>query len=162
MTQHTSKEAIILLGHGSRVPGAGEGMELVADRLRASGRYGFITTCYMSRLGPHFPEAFEECVGQGAAKVSVIPYFLHTGLHLVLDIPEMMQEEAAKHPDVKLVLGQNLGYDDCLADLVARRIEDSSEMADVREMDLPSKDRYPLPPGQFEFVPAGEADSHRH
>ena len=106
----------------------------------------------MSRLGPHFPEVFEKCVAEGAKNIILIPYFLHTGLHIVLDIPKMMQEKAKKFPDVKLILGKPLGFDECLVDLVARRIEESRPLDDVRDLKLKRKDKYPLPPGQYEFV----------
>lgn len=146
------KEAIILLAHGSRVPEAGNGMERVVQRLREKLRNCIVEACYMSRLGPHFPEVFEKCVAQGAKNIILIPYFLHTGLHMVLDIPKMMQEEVKKFPAVKLTLGKQLGFDECLVDLVGRRVDESRTLGDVRDLKLATKDKYPLPPGQYEFV----------
>jgi len=139
-------------------------MERVASGLKASYGYNIVEICYMSRLGPHFPEVFEKCLQQGATEVVVIPYFLHDGLHLVLDIPEMMQHLANKHPGVKLVLGKNLGFDDVLVDLVEQRIADSGDFCDVRDLSLPPRKDFPIPPGQFEFVPMApdEAAEYLH
>ncbi len=148
-----SQEAIILLGHGSRVPEAGQDMERVAARLREKYGYPIIEVCFMSRLGPHFPEVFEKCVKLGATKVLVIPYFLHSGLHLVLDVPEMLQEEARKFPGVTLQMGRGFGFDEMLVDLVQTRIEETRSFSDVRQLVLPSKEMYPVPEGQCEFVP---------
>ena len=149
----TEQTAIILLGHGSRVPDAGKHMEKVASGLKEKYGYKVVEICYMSRLGPHFPETFHKCVALGATDIVVIPYFLHDGLHLVLDIPEMMQQMAAGYPHVKLVLGRNLGFDDILVDLVERRIADSKGVCDVRKLALPPRNKFPVPPGQCEFVP---------
>jgi hypothetical protein len=146
-------ETIILMGHGSRVPGAGRDMEEVAQRLKDKYGYPRVEICFVSRLGPHFPEIFEKCVNQGAKKVLAIPYFLHEGLHLLLDIPEMMQKEARRFPHVKLMLGRSLGFDEGLVDLVERRIEESRNLCDVRDLSLPGREEYPIPPGQCEFVP---------
>ncbi|HVP77228.1 MAG TPA: precorrin-8X methylmutase [Thermodesulfobacteriota bacterium] len=146
-------ETIILMGHGSRVPGAGRDMEEVAQRLKNKYGYPRVEICFISRLGPHFPEIFEKCVDQGAKKILAIPYFLHEGLHLLLDIPEMMQKEANKFPHVKLMLGKSLGFDEGLVDLVERRIEESKDLHDVRDLTLPGREEYPIPPGQCEFVP---------
>jgi precorrin-8X/cobalt-precorrin-8 methylmutase len=146
-------EAIILMGHGSRVPGAGKDMEEVARRLKEKYGYPWVEICFISRLGPHFPEVFEKCVKQGAKRVWAIPYFLHEGLHLRLDIPEMMQKEAKKFPHVKLILGKSLGFGEGLVNLVKQRIEESRNLCDVRETDLPDREEYPIPPGQYEFVP---------
>lgn len=146
------KSAIILLGHGSRVPDAGKHMEKVAAGLKEKYGYDMVEVCYMSRLGPHLPETFQKCMEQGATHVMVIPYFLHDGLHLVLDIPEMLQELANDYPHVKVVLGKNLGFDGVLVDLVERRIADSEDCCDVRDLVLPPRKTYPVPPGQYEFV----------
>ena len=127
------KEAVILLGHGSRIPGAGEGMESVAARMRERLGGEIIEICYMSKLGPHYPEVFEKCVALGAKKIIVIPYFLHSGLHILQDIPEILEGKARQFPDVELILGNNLGYDDCLVDLVLKRLAESKSLPDVRQ-----------------------------
>ena len=67
-----------------------------------------------SRLGPDFPEVLETCVNQGAKSVVVIPYFLQFGLHILLDIPEMLQEQALRYPHVKMTFGRGFGFDDLL------------------------------------------------
>ncbi len=146
-------DTVILLGHGSRVPGADESMLRVADTLRARGRFPKVATCNMSRLGPHFEEVFEKCVQEGSRNVLLLPYFLNQGLHMKLDIPEKMQAALRNHPDVKLVFGKNLGYDELLVDLVEKRIGESSALDDVRAVPLPDEETYPVPEGQCEFVP---------
>jgi len=147
------KRAVILMGHGSRVPGAGDGMEQVAGELRKSGEYDVVETCYMSRLGPHFPETVKKCVGEGVLVIALIPYFLHMGLHTRLDIPEMMKSEAKKYPDVKIIFGENLGYDESLVSIVKKRVESAWKLEDVRDLKLDERKKFPLPPGDMEFVP---------
>ena len=62
---------------------------------------------------------------------------------------------------MKLVLGKNLGFDDVLVDLVQRRISASLNHCDVRELDLPPRRQFPVPPGQHEFVPMTPEDAAR-
>ncbi len=156
-------EAIILLGHGSRVPEAGKDMERVAARLRQKYGYPLVEVCFMSRLGPHFPEVFEKCVNLGASKVLVIPYFLHSGLHLVLDVPEMLQTQAQRFPAVTVQMGRGFGFDELLVDLVQRSIQETRGFRDVRQMVLPPKEIYSVPSGQREFdpMPPDEAAKYR-
>ncbi len=146
-------EAIILLGHGSRVPEAGKDMERVAARLRLKYGYPLVEVCFMSRIGPHFPEVFEKCVNLGAMKVLVIPYFLHSGLHLVVDVPEMLHEQAQRFPAVTLRMGRGFGFDELLVDLVQTRIRETRGFRDVIQIVLLPKEMYPVPSGQCEFVP---------
>lgn len=126
-----NREAVILLGHGSRVPGAGEGMERIAARMRERLDGAIVEISYMSKQGPSFAEALERCVARGAEKVIVIPYFLHAGLHIREDIPSILEEKAKEFPDVEIILGKNLGFDECLVDLVLKRLDESRTLAGV-------------------------------
>ena len=128
-----NRRAVILIGHGSRAAGADDDMEKIAAGLRAK-RGGIVVTCRMSGRGIPLDEAFDQCVRQGAKSVTVLPYFLHCGVHLREDIPEILRENGRKHPEVRLVLGRHLGYDDALVTLVAKRIGESEDLRDVREL----------------------------
>jgi sirohydrochlorin ferrochelatase len=141
--QEQGKKAVILIGHGSRAAGADDDMERVAGRLRAAAGDGIVDLCRMAGHGTSFGEAFERCVRQGAKTVIVIPYFLHFGVHLRQDIPEILREAVAKHPGVRLVLGSHLGYDDALVALVEKRIAESVALCDVRDLSDAPIDRRP-------------------
>lgn len=132
-------DAVILIGHGSRVPGAAESMEKVAQALQASGRYPQVTTCNMSLMKPHFLETFNRVVTHGAKSILVLPYFLNEGVHIKCDIPNMMQDIGKDYPDVKLVMGMPLGFDRLLVDLVAKRISECTELPDVRSLEVPNE-----------------------
>jgi sirohydrochlorin cobaltochelatase len=140
--RENGKQAVILIGHGSRAAGADDDMERIAEGLR-SARGGIVELCRMSGRGTPFAEAFEKCMGQDAKEIIVIPYFLHFGVHLRQDIPEMLREAAAKHPEVRLVLGRHLGYDDALVALVEKRIAESEGLCDVRDLPQSPIDRRP-------------------
>lgn len=144
--------AVILLGHGSRVQDAGEDLKKVACQLKEKYKYSIVEICFMSRWGPHFSAVLDKCIQQKASKILVIPYFLLKGLHMVLDIPEMLQKKAREYPEVKIIMGKHLGFDESIVDLVFKRIEESKDLGDVRNMKLKPKEKYPLPPGQGEFV----------
>jgi precorrin isomerase len=135
-SEEAGTEAIILMGHGSRAPEAGMGMEAVAGRLREKFGYSRVEICFMSGLGPHFPEVLEKCVKSNFIRILVIPYFLHMGVHLLKDIPEMMQEEVKKFPHIKLILGKNIGFDEGIVNLIGRRIDESKDLCDVRDFEI--------------------------
>ncbi|MBU2053470.1 MAG: CbiX/SirB N-terminal domain-containing protein [Proteobacteria bacterium] len=136
------KRAVILIGHGSRAAGADEDMERIAQRLRAAGN-GTVEVCRMSGRGTPFAEVFEKCVGEGATTVIVIPYFLHFGVHLRQDLPAMLREAVAGRPEVRMVLGPHLGYDDALVSLVEKRLAESEGLCDIRELPPTPLDRRP-------------------
>lgn len=136
------KRAVILIGHGSRAAGADDAMDRIADELRAA-QGGIVEVCRMEGRGVPFGESFERCVAQGADEVIALPYFLHFGVHLRQDIPELLREAAAKHPRVRLVLGRHLGYDESLVALVRKRLAESEGLGDIRDLTPAPIDRRP-------------------
>jgi sirohydrochlorin ferrochelatase len=125
-------KAVILIGHGSRAAGADDDMERIAAGLRQE-RGGIVETCRMGGRGLLFDEALDRCVRDGAREILVLPYFLHFGIHLREDIPEILRRAAQRHPGVKLALGRHLGFDESLVRLVAKRIDESEGLPDIRE-----------------------------
>ena len=109
-------------------------MERIAAGLRHKYGHALVEVGYMAHLPPLVPEAFARCVAAGATRILVLPYFLHVGLHMHRDIPELLRAEAEKYPQVQVVLGPNLGFDESLVDLVERRIKaaNSGDGKDVR------------------------------
>jgi len=133
---------VILIGHGSRAAGADDDMDRVARGLRTQTG-GIVEVCRMGGRGIPFAPVFEKCVREGAQTISVIPYFLHFGVHLRQDIPELLREAAKAHPGVRLILGRHLGYDESLVALVGKRINESEGLCDVRELAEMPIDRDP-------------------
>ena len=140
--EKSMKRAVILIGHGSRAAGADDDMERVAESLR-SRRGGIVELCRMAGRGTPFAEAFEKCIRQDAHEIIVIPYFLHFGVHLRQDIPEMLREAAANHPEVRMVLGSPLGFDEALVTLVEKRLGEAEGHRDIRELPEAPIDRRP-------------------
>ncbi|MBW2708421.1 MAG: CbiX/SirB N-terminal domain-containing protein [Deltaproteobacteria bacterium] len=154
--------AVIILGHGSRVPEAGKDMKTIATLLQKNHDLEMVEVCQMSRIGPHYPEILAKCVENGATEVVVIPYFLNRGLHICLDIPEMMQEEAKKYPHVKMIFGKHLGCDPKFADIISLRIQESLDLPDVRYLELAPRESFPVPVGQGEFVEMPPEEAKRY
>ncbi len=115
----------LLLGHGSRAPGADKAMHQLAERLQEKTGNASLTVCTMEGLGLPLPLAIEQAYSQGYRAILVLPYFLHMGNHLLQDVPEILDQARQKYPDLRLHLGRHLGADDALADLVYRRQQQS-------------------------------------
>jgi cobalt/nickel transport system permease protein len=135
-------KAVILIGHGSRAAGADDDMDRVAETLQKETG-GIVAVCRMSGRGIPLVPVLEKCIREGAREIIVIPYFLHYGVHLRQDIPEMLREAVTAHPEVRLVLGRHLGYDESLVSLVGKRIRESETLCDIRDLPEAPIDRSP-------------------
>lgn len=125
-------EAVIIMGHGSATSGAGDDMEHIARVMSEKPGYPIVAISYLSRQEPTFTEAFEKCIARGAKRIIVIPYFLHAGVHILKDIPEMVKEKAAQYQDVEVVVGRHLGFDELLVELVRKRVDEAKHLPGTR------------------------------
>jgi sirohydrochlorin cobaltochelatase len=104
-----SRKALILLGHGSRAPGAFEEMLDLARRLQSQNPGILIVSAYLSLSQPDLPEAVAQAVAQGAAEIRILPLFFFSGKHVQEDIPRLAAQTQAAHPDTRIVLLEAAG-----------------------------------------------------
>lgn len=119
--------AILLVDHGSRRPEANAILEELARRLRARVPERVVEFAHMELVPPSIADALDACVRAGAESVVVHPYFLGPGSHSARDIPQRVQEAAARHPGVRVRVSEPLGIDDRLVDVVLARVAAAEE-----------------------------------
>lgn len=123
--QPAASHAVIIMGHGSKRPAAARAMNRVARRLKAKWRYPTVEVCHMENAQPDFRTTLEKCIRRGANHVTLIPYFLHNGVHINKDIPLLVARETIKHCGIRVTIGACLGYDEYMVDLVHKRITEA-------------------------------------
>ncbi|HZR99681.1 MAG TPA: CbiX/SirB N-terminal domain-containing protein [Chloroflexota bacterium] len=111
--------AVVLLGHGSRAPEARQYFLDLADAVREPSGSAFVEAAFLELCGPSFPETVAACVARGAARIVVVPVFLHPGRHLQRDVPRLVAEAQAAYPQVEVILAPHLGAHPELTPLVA-------------------------------------------
>jgi sirohydrochlorin cobaltochelatase len=114
------KRAIVLFGHGSRDPLWRLPMETVATRLRAQRPQALVRCAYLELDAPSLPAAVHELAAAGASHVTVVPMFLGTGRHAREDLPALVEQLRASHPDVAFVLQKPVGEDGRVLNLIAQ------------------------------------------
>lgn len=76
---------------------------------------------HMELAEPSISDAFESCVAGGATDITVFPYMLSPGKHSTADIPRMVGEVAALHPDVTFFVTTAFGVHEKLGEIVLNR-----------------------------------------
>ncbi len=115
------KTALLVMVHGSPRPESNRDMFRVVEGIRERRLFHFVTVGFMELNGPSIPEAIEECVNSGARKVIAVPYFLHAGTHVADDLPGLLEAAAQQFPQVTFLMGDYLGHDAHIADVVRDR-----------------------------------------
>ncbi|HEY3239860.1 MAG TPA: CbiX/SirB N-terminal domain-containing protein, partial [Acidimicrobiia bacterium] len=131
------------VGRGSSDPDANSDLAKVA-RLVWDGRgFAAVEPAFVSLASPSVPEALDRCLRLGARRVTVVPYFLFTGV-LVDRIGDHARDWARSHPDVEVTVGPYLGPVGPVADVVLERYHEALAGGAVMNCDL-CVYRTPLP-----------------
>ena len=131
MNSQDEQTALLVMVHGSPRPESNRDMFTVVERVRARGLFHFVQVGFMELNEPSIPEAIEMCVQSGAARVIAVPYFLHAGTHVADDLPGLLEEAALKFPGVTFLMGDYLGHDARIADVVLDRASSVSSASSV-------------------------------
>jgi sirohydrochlorin cobaltochelatase len=111
---------IVLLAHGSRDVRWRAPVEAVARRVADLDTTVQVRCAYLELSQPDLRTATAELVAGGAAAVRVVPLFLGMGKHLREDLPRLLEELRALHPQVPVELARTVGEEPEVLDLLAR------------------------------------------
>ncbi|HRQ57945.1 MAG TPA: CbiX/SirB N-terminal domain-containing protein [Azoarcus taiwanensis] len=121
----TVRSGIVLFGHGARAPEWAAPMERARDRLRSQAAADEVELAFLEFMAPTLPEALDELAQRGIARIEVIPMFLAQGGHLKRDLPALLDEARARHPQLDIRLAPAVGEAEsviaAMADYAAER-----------------------------------------
>jgi len=123
------KTGVIVLAHGSKVRTGNEGLFRIVEMLRAMGKWDMVEAGFLQLAKPGLTEVVEDLTGRGAERVVVMPLLLFSGNHVLKDIPEEIDNEREKYPEVEFCYAKNIGADERIAMIVADRVEESVNQA---------------------------------
>ncbi|MBT9475459.1 CbiX/SirB N-terminal domain-containing protein [Polaromonas sp.] len=96
--------AIVLFAHGSRDPLWRAPIEAVATQIRLRQPDAQVCCAYLELCAPSLPEAALELAAAGARRIKVFPLFFGVGKHAREDLPLLVEQLRAAHPDVVIDL----------------------------------------------------------
>lgn len=137
-------EALVLIGHGSRLPYSKEVISKIAEKIKERNIYPIVEIGMMEFNEPTISQAIKKVIEKGAKRIIVVPVFLAHGNHTKRDIPKMLgiyngEEEDSHHhehhhhhhhqheepieipDDVEIVYREPIGADDRLVDIIIDR-----------------------------------------
>ena len=119
------KTGVIVLAHGSKVRTGNEGLFKIVEMLRTMGKWDMVEAGFLQLAKPGLKEVVEDLTGRGANRVVIMPLLLFSGNHVLKDIPEEIDIERKKYPEVEFCYSKNIGADERIAMIAADRIEEA-------------------------------------
>ena len=115
----------VVLGHGSRLKKANALIPEIINGLKLTLGLYKIYPAYLQLAKPDLGQSLEKLAKAGCRRIIIIPFFLFVGNHVSRDIPEIIEQEKKKYPDVNFIYTENLGEDSRIADIVADKIREN-------------------------------------
>jgi sirohydrochlorin ferrochelatase len=117
----------VVFGHGSTVESANDAVRAMAAELQRHRGYEAVETAFLESGQPDLGGAIERLAGQGVEHVIVIPYFLTLGMHLQRDLPRLVEEIRAVHPELEIRVTPPLDGHPALIDALLGRAREAAE-----------------------------------
>ncbi|MAX50520.1 MAG: cobalamin biosynthesis protein CbiX [Methylophaga sp.] len=113
-------KALLIIAHGSRRQASNDEVKKIATQIREHGQHDFdmVESAFLELAYPLIPEGIEHCVKSGAKQIVVSPYFLNSGKHVTEDIPEIIADVKAAHPDIIIEVTPHVGSSPIMLDLI--------------------------------------------
>ena len=118
-------DAVVLLGHGSRVEMANNPLVEVAKLLSGALDGLPVVPAFLQLARPSLRETLEDLYRSGARKVAVMPLFLFPGAHVLEDIPGEVEKIRGEYPDFELFLSSPIGAHPKLVEIAVERITEA-------------------------------------
>jgi len=130
-------KGVLVIAHGSRAKETEATLETILSMVEkkllgmngraACGVSGQPETIIEFAFMEFSDRTVEKGVAALAAKavteIKIVPYFLFMGVHLKEDIPNIVAECTVSYPDIKITMGEPLGVDERLSDILVDRIK---------------------------------------
>lgn len=113
-------QALLIIAHGSRRSESNDEIRDLARKVahQSGDLYGFVGSAFLELAEPSIPDGIQQCIDQGATTVTIMPFFLSAGRHVVTDVPEMVREKQREYPDVQVRMAPYLGVSSLMPDLI--------------------------------------------
>ena len=112
---------ILLIAHGSPREESNADIWRVVEALRASNRYAIVEAAFLDCNEPDIAEGFRRCANAHCSTIIAVPYFLHLGKHVALDVPRQLKAAAASAPYVSILMTAFLGQSHAITNALVHR-----------------------------------------
>lgn len=112
--------ALLLVAHGSRRQESNDEVSILADNLRlaCADEYPIVHCGFLELAAPSIPDGIENCISDGASRITILPYFLNSGRHVVEDVPEIVAATREQHAGIEIRIAPHLGASSLMVDLL--------------------------------------------
>jgi len=113
-------KALLLIAHGSRRAASNDEVIALAEKLKTTcgQQYPILQAGFLEISTPSISDAIKSCIKEGATSITVLPYFLNSGVHVIKDIPNSIEQAQIKFPGVEINMAAHIGASELMMPLL--------------------------------------------
>ncbi|WP_395700842.1 sirohydrochlorin chelatase [Aquabacterium sp.] len=131
MNHDDTLSGLLLFAHGARDPQWARPFEAVAAQCRARAPGRPVQLAFLEFMSPGLVAAGAQLAAAGCRRVDVLPLFLGAGGHVRKDIPALMAQLMAEHPQVQWTLHPAVGEAAAVIDAMAQVALAAAQLPEV-------------------------------
>ena len=107
---NTVKSGLIWIAHGSKRIESNQAVADLVERVapKLTHKFDLVLPAFLELTTPKIEQQAQILIDQGIKKISLFPYFLAPGHHLVNDLPKMQAQLQSQHPSCEFELIEHL------------------------------------------------------
>ena len=114
-----SNTALILFAHGARDPRWAAPFQRLQALLQQQRPQLQVHLAFLEFMTPSLPEVVAQLLAQQCNEMTLVPVFLGQGGHVLRDLPLLIDELHAHHPQLRLKRVAAIGEDDAVLAAIA-------------------------------------------
>jgi sirohydrochlorin cobaltochelatase len=122
-----AKLGVMVCGHGSRSVEATEEFARLVEGIKKRFPQHPVDYGFLEFATPILHDGLEKLRAQGVDHIIAVPGMLLAAGHVKNDLPSVVNEYAAEHPEIKIEFGRDLGVDTRLLAAARQRVEQALE-----------------------------------
>src|SRR5690554_997721 len=114
-------QQLLIVAHGSRREASNQEVRVLAQHVATQLQLPAeqVQVAFLELATPSIATALNQCFQRGVNEVTVLPYFLSSGNHVVNDLPQEIAAVQEDWPDKRIKLLTHIGAIEGMVDLIA-------------------------------------------
>lgn len=116
--------ALVIVAHGSKKDKSNQEFRDLVEEIRNlnSNKYEKIETAFLEFAKPSIEEIVKQLASENITEISLYPYFLNSGKHVVSDIPNIINQLEINYPNIKFKLFSHFGSSQKISAIISEEI----------------------------------------
>lgn len=116
-------EGLILVAHGSKKDLSNKEFVNLVNLIKQKDKnFSQIEAAFLEFASPNIFDVVDDFVKKGISTIYIYPYFLNSGKHVSIDLPNIIQMLDSSNSLVKFILLRHFGKSEMISDIILEDI----------------------------------------